>query len=66
MVSFIFQLENQTQRPANDATEWLITYNTKQKRKERRKHELMQALKELATDKIEAKDRDNYLDGTRG
>jgi len=24
MVSFIFQLENQTQRPANDATEWFI------------------------------------------
>ncbi|CBY11082.1 unnamed protein product [Oikopleura dioica] len=51
MVSFIFQLENQTQRPANDSS-----------RKERRKQELMQALKELATDKIEAKDRDNYLD----
>jgi len=66
MVSFIFQLQNQTQRPANDASKWFINYKTKQKRKERRKQELMQALKELATDKIEAKDRDNYLDGTRG
>ena len=37
------------------------------KRKERRKQELMMALKELAADKINSGDRENYhLDGIRG
>jgi len=50
VIMVIFQHENQTQRPANAAS----------RKEQELKQVLMQALKELAADKIDAKDRDSY------